>query len=183
MYVWHRVRELRVLFFFSSRRRHTRSYGDWSSDVCSSDLRPDQVRSRAQVQDKLATVHAWRQDVDEHQIGFFSPDDPQRSLAVGSLQQAVAAVLEQGHHEAPIDGALLDDKDRGHNPPRIPQRWNPRGWLCLRHTINIRKEITHGVAEKRAVSGRIPAGTKEDRTEKTGSRNSPHRTIVSALNH
>src|SRR5207248_8386150 len=25
-------------FFFSSERRHTRSYGDWSSDVCSSDL-------------------------------------------------------------------------------------------------------------------------------------------------
>src|SRR5207248_6540091 len=25
-------------FFFASRRRHTRSYGDWSSDVCSSDL-------------------------------------------------------------------------------------------------------------------------------------------------
>src|SRR5437762_7066046 len=25
-------------FFFSSRRRHTRSIGDWSSDVCSSDL-------------------------------------------------------------------------------------------------------------------------------------------------
>src|SRR5574342_749564 len=27
-----------VFFFFSSRRRHTRSGGDWSSDVCSSDL-------------------------------------------------------------------------------------------------------------------------------------------------
>src|SRR5207248_7822935 len=27
-----------LFFFFSSRRRHTRSYGDWSSDVCSSDL-------------------------------------------------------------------------------------------------------------------------------------------------
>src|SRR5437879_7976748 len=26
------------LFFFSSRRRHTRYIGDWSSDVCSSDL-------------------------------------------------------------------------------------------------------------------------------------------------
>src|SRR5206468_6605730 len=26
------------LFFFSSRRRHTRSDRDWSSDVCSSDL-------------------------------------------------------------------------------------------------------------------------------------------------
>src|SRR5256885_13856884 len=29
----------RVYFFFSSRRRHTRLQGDWSSDVCSSDLR------------------------------------------------------------------------------------------------------------------------------------------------
>src|SRR5207249_7396884 len=28
------------VFFFSSRRRHTRSKRDWSSDVCSSDLRP-----------------------------------------------------------------------------------------------------------------------------------------------
>src|SRR5438046_9904900 len=27
-----------VLFFFSSRRRHTRLVSDWSSDVCSSDL-------------------------------------------------------------------------------------------------------------------------------------------------
>src|SRR5699024_11819771 len=27
-----------IFFFFSSRRRHTRSKRDWSSDVCSSDL-------------------------------------------------------------------------------------------------------------------------------------------------
>src|SRR4051794_41773791 len=27
-----------LCFFFSSRRRHTRWTGDWSSDVCSSDL-------------------------------------------------------------------------------------------------------------------------------------------------
>src|SRR5205807_5294149 len=27
-----------IIFFFSSRRRHTRLQGDWSSDVCSSDL-------------------------------------------------------------------------------------------------------------------------------------------------
>src|SRR5699024_12228530 len=30
-----------VFFFFSSRRRHTRSKRDWSSDVCSSDLKGD----------------------------------------------------------------------------------------------------------------------------------------------
>src|SRR3712207_1722709 len=30
-----------MFFFFSSRRRHTRYWRDWSSDVCSSDLRLD----------------------------------------------------------------------------------------------------------------------------------------------
>src|SRR2546430_5383143 len=30
-----------VVFFFSSRRRHTRFDCDWSSDVCSSDLSKD----------------------------------------------------------------------------------------------------------------------------------------------
>src|SRR5437764_3510296 len=32
------VRVVCWIFFFSSRRRHTRYIGDWSSDVCSSDL-------------------------------------------------------------------------------------------------------------------------------------------------
>src|SRR5205807_6020070 len=35
------IEDRRILddfFFFSSRRRHTRLQGDWSSDVCSSDL-------------------------------------------------------------------------------------------------------------------------------------------------
>src|SRR5256885_5335236 len=34
-----RAYEVQFFFFFSSRRRHTRLQGDWSSDVCSSDLR------------------------------------------------------------------------------------------------------------------------------------------------
>src|SRR3712207_9350918 len=37
-----------VVFFFSSRRRHTRYWRDWSSDVCSSDLgRPSSATSSA----------------------------------------------------------------------------------------------------------------------------------------
>src|SRR5207249_6184983 len=32
------ARDRVISFFFSSRRRHTRSKRDWSSDVCSSDL-------------------------------------------------------------------------------------------------------------------------------------------------
>src|SRR2546426_12505180 len=34
----YRLADSAVFFFFSSRRRHTRLQGDWSSDVCSSDL-------------------------------------------------------------------------------------------------------------------------------------------------
>src|SRR5256885_4211436 len=38
MIVGDSARHYIVFFFFSSRRRHTRLQGDWSSDVCSSDL-------------------------------------------------------------------------------------------------------------------------------------------------
>src|SRR5256886_17553463 len=37
-----------ILFFFSSRRRHTRFDCDWSSDVCSSDL-VEAVRTHGEV--------------------------------------------------------------------------------------------------------------------------------------
>src|SRR2546426_2618229 len=41
-------------FFFSSRRRHTRLQGDWSSDVCSSDLPGDgELITANQQQEKL----------------------------------------------------------------------------------------------------------------------------------
>src|SRR2546426_2319154 len=42
-------------FFFSSRRRHTRLQGDWSSDVCSSDLDPFPVGPRT-----LFATPLWR---------------------------------------------------------------------------------------------------------------------------
>src|SRR5437016_11182581 len=40
-------------FFFSSRRRHTRLFSDWSSDVCSSDLRFAGVGLRSAHDDPL----------------------------------------------------------------------------------------------------------------------------------
>src|SRR5437879_8713332 len=52
-----------VFFFFSSRRRHTRYIGDWSSDVCSSDLAPgaasakDKPLSWKPVEDALLRVN------------------------------------------------------------------------------------------------------------------------------
>src|SRR5260221_12232640 len=44
---------MRFNFFFSSRRRHTRSLCDWSSDVCSSDLQVYPVKAG-----DLILVHA-----------------------------------------------------------------------------------------------------------------------------
>src|SRR5438876_9477254 len=41
-------------FFFSSRRRHTRWTGDWSSDVCSSDLWVEHAGARLAQRDPLA---------------------------------------------------------------------------------------------------------------------------------
>src|SRR5438034_8676145 len=41
-------------FFFSSRRRHTRSLCDWSSDVCSSDLSGATIESVVRRAKKLA---------------------------------------------------------------------------------------------------------------------------------
>src|SRR5207248_4819440 len=58
-----------AFFFFSSRRRHTRSYGDWSSDVCSSDLLSErlhlyQTTSSVSSQSKhKATAHPYHVDI------------------------------------------------------------------------------------------------------------------------
>src|SRR3712207_8059288 len=42
-----------LFFFFSSRRRHTRYWRDWSSDVCSSDLNEALGRSRGGFSTKI----------------------------------------------------------------------------------------------------------------------------------
>src|SRR5260221_9760503 len=46
------------VFFFSSRRRHTRSLCDWSSDVCSSDLSPCARASRRRPSAPWPSRHA-----------------------------------------------------------------------------------------------------------------------------
>src|SRR3989454_9444716 len=49
-------------FFFSSRRRHTRLQGDWSSDVCSSDLLEAKEDSEGLIvlsKDKADKIKVW----------------------------------------------------------------------------------------------------------------------------
>src|SRR3712207_8334070 len=63
------------MLFFSSRRRHTRYWRDWSSDVCSSDLsylelaehygitilpaRPGKPRDKAKVEQSVLLAERW----------------------------------------------------------------------------------------------------------------------------
>src|SRR5207248_3975911 len=54
-------------FFFSSRRRHTRSYGDWSSDVCSSDLGQQNGVARAML--RLDLLHHRGPRSEERRVG------------------------------------------------------------------------------------------------------------------
>src|SRR6266852_7422773 len=53
-----------IFFFFSSRRRHTRCYRDWSSDVCSSDLPAERsstwhTRVRERARTCATTPFGW----------------------------------------------------------------------------------------------------------------------------
>src|SRR6266704_6256030 len=47
-------------FFFSSRRRHTRSKRDWSSDVCSSDLSTGYGKSFVKLDNGVLREGAYR---------------------------------------------------------------------------------------------------------------------------
>src|SRR5439155_15403481 len=47
-----------VMFFFSSRRRHTRWPRDWSSDVCSSDLTKGTAESLYRLQNDAAAIQS-----------------------------------------------------------------------------------------------------------------------------
>ena len=65
-----------VFFFFSSRRRHTRYWRDWSSDVCSSDLQRSRVGKVVLVDAKndihqnhlVAILHAVNSQAKNHFI-------------------------------------------------------------------------------------------------------------------
>src|SRR2546426_2007832 len=76
-------------FFFSSRRRHTRLQGDWSSDVCSSDL----ARPMSLV--RSADLHA----VPHHRGGRRGP-------------------VDRRHAGLRTDGPLRRGRRAGHHPPR-----------------------------------------------------------------
>src|SRR5438132_13294401 len=54
------------MFFFSSRRRHTRSLCDWSSDVCSSDLLLPPVVTFSFIDPGFESLDSFKTHVDAY---------------------------------------------------------------------------------------------------------------------
>src|SRR2546428_1062945 len=82
-------------FFFSSRRRHTRSDRDWSSDVCSSDLFETRHRSGlfTGLTDNYIRVGVPADDDLSNQIRLVCLTGATDGLAVGALTPACSTTV------------------------------------------------------------------------------------------
>src|SRR5256885_1099837 len=94
------------IFFFPSRRRHTRLQGDWSSDVCSSDL---------------------------NITGFSNYDPPMAGKWLGMLTQIIPPVARvsvlYNHAVAPSAG-LLHGFEEAAQPPTVRSEERRVGKEC-----------------------------------------------------
>src|SRR3712207_9111726 len=102
------------VFFFSSRRRHTRYWRDWSSDVCSSDLQARPAHHDAQVE--LAREHAGDRRHQEHEIGRASCRE--RSVDLGGRR-----IIKKKKVKSLTSLAFLVT---AYISPRTPERLNAR---------------------------------------------------------
>src|SRR5690606_39964841 len=88
-----------ALFFFSSRRRHTRFSRDWSSDVCSSDLSADHAAVRVRGPncrfDKPSCMRQWavmRAREQTFLTEMIGPEDRAIEAVVSRYQRVAPAV-------------------------------------------------------------------------------------------
>src|SRR3990172_11632343 len=101
-----------LFFFFSSRRRHTRCSRDWSSDVCSSDLRPPPPGDHREEPSIAGAQRGVAQPEQEENAGRVIEQWPWRAIPVGSIrvhvegQRGVPKLVDQdGDHV--LSGGLL----------------------------------------------------------------------------
>src|SRR5262245_2612138 len=130
-------------FFFSSRRRHTRCLSDWSSDVCSSDLRrradDAAVRPDEQAVCRRAAVRAVREAMEDLEVAGEAHAEeaaaagavarPIASEGSGAVQVPIAALRESTgpgafveraelvkRRELPVEADPQDRRDRAADP-------------------------------------------------------------------
>src|SRR5438093_8591665 len=101
-------------FFFSSRRRHTRLVSDWSSDVCSSDLRhaPRHAAREFRRHEIGGAAQAYRLQLHEREVAN------DRCGQVRVLAHLERHVVERGH--VGKQGAELEQ--HAHLAPQLKKR-------------------------------------------------------------
>src|SRR5690606_40097227 len=101
------------LFFFSSRRRHTRFSRDWSSDVCSSDLAKQVILQRIR-------------DAEREQIidDFLAREEPILSGTVKRVDR---------------EGAIIESGKVRSAERRVGKETSPRGDPCGERTNEHRR--------------------------------------------
>src|SRR5256885_9248181 len=114
------------LFFFSSRRRHTILQGDWSSDVCSSDLRPPLGEQRLEA---LGLVEGADQRQAESRAADHVPRDAldvlgghrveAREQLLGLDRRALEHLPAQAEQDQPVRALGLQDEAALRERPRL----------------------------------------------------------------
>src|ERR1039457_7538964 len=155
-------------FFFSSRRRHTRLQGDWSSDVCSSDLITDDTEALAAKADerlinatvdlakkstrfdslKLPADVARKIKLLKLSLTLATPVDPKESEELTRIAASMEGTYGKGKYCPPGASVCLDLEDltrlmaNGRNPVELLDAW--RGWHAIARPI--RPEFVRYVA-------------------------------------
>src|SRR5207249_2654832 len=101
-----------LYFFFSSRRRHTRSKRDWSSDVCSSDLLCKSRRAAGRELGRIRPTRAYYQ-----------------ARKSNAQSQVLPWILHQLESELPSNSLIMSDKRKFSQSP----------WYVLTSGIPLRR--------------------------------------------
>src|SRR5699024_12144767 len=98
-------------FFFSSRRRHTRSKRDWSSDVCSSDLEiqllGDHHGNVIHLYERECSIQRRNQKVIEEAPSTFISEETRELMG----KTAVKAAKQIGYTNAGTIEFLVDEDE------------------------------------------------------------------------
>src|SRR3712207_2215670 len=111
--------EIGFYFFFSSRRRHTRYWRDWSSDVCSSDLRLRVLDGALVPLDRLVVASLPVADAGEPELELRARLE--RCLLVVDLIQEGEASL-QPRDRVVVEALALGEHPELHHQPGGRQR-------------------------------------------------------------
>src|SRR5947209_9715464 len=95
-----------AFFFFSSRRRHTRYWRDWSSDVCSSDLGAVEAGYGVRAIGKRERETACYQQAEQQRIFVFNLRSEEHTSELQSRQYLVCRLLLEKKKQS---GAYHDD--------------------------------------------------------------------------